>query len=451
MSQSLLEQTIEGAVGVGKESLPESFERVVKTDRSWKGRLERFLIARALDAVGNPPIAVQLGDRLLTADHTKTLSTRVIIRDVRTLIQLALDPLLQFGDAYTDGRIEVKGDLAGVLSIILQAQARCGGRRSFLERSVNSVNYIDRNTLVASRNNIHHHYDLGNDFYRLWLDDQLVYTCAYFPEMTATLEQAQQAKMELICRKLKLQAGETVVEAGCGWGALALYMAKNYGVRVHAFNISREQIEYARQRSNAEGLEDRVCFVEDDWREIRQPCDAFVSVGMLEHVGAVNYAKLGEVICRCVKAKGRGLIHSIGQTHPEPLNPWIERRIFPGAYPPTLGQIVGIFEPNDLAVLDVENLRLHYALTLKHWHNRFEASVDKVAGKFDEAFVRMWRLYLVGSMVAFECGSLHLFQVLFSRDNNNEIPWTRAEIYQTPLEHRSSSSEEEHPCKRTMF
>jgi cyclopropane-fatty-acyl-phospholipid synthase len=128
------------------------------------------------------------------------------------------------------------------------------------------------------------------------------------------------------------------------------------------------------------------------------------------------------------------LIHSIGQTHAKPLNPWIERRIFPGAYPPTLGQIVGILEPNDLAVLDVENLRLHYAMTLKHWHNRFEAAVDKVTDQFDEAFVRMWRLYLVGSMVAFESGSLHLFQVLFSRDCNNEIPWTRSEIYQKHFE-----------------
>ena len=434
MSQSVLDQAMVGEGGQGKEVLSEPLEEFLRTDRSWMRRLERFLIGRALEAVGNPPLAVQLGDRMLTAEHTRTLPARVVIKDSRTLMSLALDPLFQFGEAYTDGRIEVTGDLAEVLSMILQAQTRNGGRRSLLDRSFSNGHYINRNTLVGSRNNIHHHYDLGNDFYRLWLDDELVYTCAYFPTKTDTLDHAQRAKMELICRKLRLKPGETVVEAGCGWGALALYMAKHYGVRVHAFNISREQIEHARWRVREEGLEDRVCFVEEDWREIHQPCDAFVSIGMLEHVGAVNYVKLGEVIGRCMNTNGRGLIHSIGQTHVKPLNPWIERRIFPGAYPPTLGQIVGILEPNDLAVLDVENLRLHYAMTLKHWHNRFEAAVDKVTDQFDEAFVRMWRLYLVGSMVAFESGSLHLFQVLFSRDCNNAISWTRGEIYQKNFE-----------------
>jgi cyclopropane-fatty-acyl-phospholipid synthase len=434
MSQSLLEQTIEAGVGVGNEVVPDALAHTKKSDRSWKRRLERFLIEWALEAVGNPSLAIQLGDRLLTAEDSRNQPTRVMIRDIRTLIKLALDPLFQFGEAYMSGNLQVQGELADVLALIHQAQTRREKRRSVVGRSLGHIPYLDRNTLVGSRNNIRHHYDLGNDFYRLWLDDQLVYTCAYFPQMNASLEQAQNAKMELVCRKLRLRAGDTVVEAGCGWGALALYMAKNYGVHVHAFNISCEQIEHARQRARAEGLEDRVCFVEGDWREIDQPCDALVSVGMLEHVGAVNYKKLGEVIRRCLKAGGRGLIHSIGQTHPEPLNPWIERRIFPGAYPPTLRQMIGILEPNDFAVLDVENLRLHYAMTLRHWLKRFEAAQEKVANMFDEDFVRMWRLYLVGSMMAFECGSLHLFQVLFSQDTNNEIRWTRDEIYQPPLD-----------------
>ncbi len=404
-----------------------------QVEKSWKGHISRSIMRRVLRTIGNPRIAIQLGDHLLTENDVTATPSRVILRDFRTLLKLARDPLFQFGEAYTNGTLEVDGDLSKVLALIYQAQMRGSGRGSIIERLIRYCQSFDRNTLVGSRNNIRHHYDLGNSFYRLWLDEQLVYTCAYFAGMTDTLERAQQAKMELICRKLRLQPGEVVVEAGCGWGALAIYMAMNYGVRVHAFNISREQIQFARQHVHDVGLEDRVLFAEGDWREINLSCDAFVSVGMLEHVGTVNYPQLGEVIRRCLKPNGRGLLHSIGQVHPIPLNPWIERRIFPGAYPPTLTQIVGLLESNDFTILDVENLRLHYAMTLKHWLSRFEAAAITVADQFDDSFVRMWRLYLVGSMTAFESGALQLFQVLFSQGSNNAIRWTRNGIYRGSL------------------
>src|SRR5690606_24874192 len=150
------------------------------------------------------------------------------------------------------------------------------------------------NSLRKSRDNVYHHYDIGNEFYRLWLDEQLAYTCAYFPEPEVSLEAAQVAKFDHVCRKLNLRPGERVVEAGCGWGALALHMAREYGVTVRAYNVSREQIAYARRRAQEEGLADRVEFVEDDWRNVTGRYDAFVSVGMLEHVGKHNYRKLGE-------------------------------------------------------------------------------------------------------------------------------------------------------------
>src|SRR6185503_5957304 len=164
------------------------------------------------------------------------------------------------------------------------------------------------NTLHAARENVHDHYDLGNDFYRLWLDREMVYTCAYFPSPDAALEEAQTSKMDLVCRKLQLRAGERVIEAGCGWGALALHMARNYGVRVRAFNISKEQIAWARERAAREGLADRA------------ECVAFVSVGMLEHVGLPDFPALGEVIDRTLAADGRGLLHFIGRNRPAPLN-----------------------------------------------------------------------------------------------------------------------------------
>ena len=247
------------------------------------------------------------------------------------------------------------------------------------------------------------------------------------------LEQAQIAKMDLVCRKLRLQPGDTVVEAGCGWGALAIHMAQQYGVRVRAFNISREQVIYARARAQVLDLGGRVQFIEDDFRNISGHYDAFVSVGMLEHVGPGNYAALGRLIDRCLSRDGRGLLHSIGQTQPEVFNPWIRKRIFPGAYPPTLREMAEILEPYGFSVIDVENLRLHYALTLQHWLRRFEIARAQVNEMYDASFVRTWRLYLSGSLAAFNTGQLQLFQMLFTRSTSNNVPWTRAHLDRPPV------------------
>jgi cyclopropane-fatty-acyl-phospholipid synthase len=276
---------------------------------------------------------------------------------------------------------------------------------------------------------VHHHYDIGNDFYRLWLDERMQYTCAYYADPAFTLEEAQVCKLDHVCRKLQLRPGEKVLEAGCGWGGLALHLAERYGVSVRAFNLSHEQVAYARDRARAAGLGQRVEFVEDDYRSATGTYDAFVSVGMLEHVGRENYGELGRVIDRCLTPVGRGLIHSIGRNAPRPLDPWITRRIFPGAYAPALSEMMSIFEPFALSVLDVENLRLHYARTLEHWLERFEHHVPRVAAMFDDRFVRMWRMYLAGSVAAFKTGALQLFQIVFARESNNDVPWTRRHMY----------------------
>ena len=237
------------------------------------------------------------------------------------------------------------------------------------------------------------------------------------------------AKLDHVCRKLQLQPGMHVVEAGCGWGALAIHMARHYGVRVTAFNISNEQIDWANQHAQQAGLQKQVQFVKDDWRNINGKYDRFVSVGMLEHVGVKNYPLLGKTIRQGLHSDGIGLIHSIGQNCPQPFNSWIERRIFPGAYAPTLKQMMDIFETDDFSVLDIENLRLHYAETLRHWLNRFEESADLVADQFDDRFVRMWRLYLAGSVAAFESGYLQLFQIVFANRSSNNVPRTREHLY----------------------
>jgi cyclopropane-fatty-acyl-phospholipid synthase len=382
-------------------------------------------VRRALQQLGNPPIGVVLwnGEEITNAAEAPTARAR--IRDRRTLVKLLLDTDLEFGDAYTDGRVEVLCDLTAFVEAAYRAEPPPASS-GFLKRLLTGrFTRPRRNSLSGSRRNVHHHYDLSNDFYRLWLDEQMVYTCAYFPTPLATLEQAQIAKMDHVCRKVRLRPGQTVVEAGCGWGALARHMARHYGVTVRAFNISHEQIIYARERARAEGLDRLVEYVEDDYRAISGTCDAFVSVGMLEHVGRDHYADLGRVIRRCLKPAGLGLIHSIGRNRRSATNSWLEQRIFPGAYMPSLSEIMSIFEPSGFSVLDVENLRLHYAETLRHWLRRFEHVADRVAALFDPNFMRAWRLYLASSAAAFTTGHMQLFQIVFTSSRNNNVPCTR--------------------------
>ena len=208
-------------------------------------------------------------------------------------------------------------------------------------------------------------------------------------------------------------------------------MAEHYGVSVRAFNLSHEQVAYARELAAARGLSHRIEFVEDDYRNASGKFDAFASVGMLEHVGLENYGELGRVIDRCLTPGGRGLIHSIGRNYSQPFDTWTSARIFPGAYAPSLREMLGVLEPCRFSVLDVENLRLHYARTLEHWLERFEFSAGRVADMFDNSFVRMWRLYLATSVATFRVGGLQLFQVVFARESNNLVPLTREHLYRT--------------------
>ena len=413
-----------GLEGAGIVSAPGAV-RALSERRSLEGRLLRGL----LDSLGNPPVDFTLwnGETIAAAAGSAVASMR--IADRSTLFKLLVNPELHFGDAYSDGSIEIDGDLVRFLETVYRGLQSPSFFRG-LRRLSRWVNRSRPNTLAASRENIHHHYDIGNDFYRLWLDREMVYTCAYFPAADVTLEEAQVAKMDHVCRKLRLRPEETVFEASCGWGALALHMATRCGARVRAFNISREQIAYARDRARALGVEGRVEFIEDDYRNASGQYDAFVSVGMLEHVGRENYGELGRVIDRSLKPEGRGFLHSIGRIRPVEMNSWIEKRIFPGARPPTLGELLTILEPMEFSVLDVENIRLHYSLTLQHWLRRFEQARDRVRDMFDERFVRTWRLYLAGSIAAFNTGDLQLFQVLFARRTSNNLPWTRSYLYE---------------------
>ncbi len=384
--------------------------------------LDDWSLSRISKFLHGAPVRLQLWNGRRTFSETPPVAT-VLIKDRETLIRLLLRPSMAFGEAYASGRILVTGDLVQALEAVNRAlagqPAEAGPRRAVAG-------------LVSARENVHAHYDLGNDFYRLWLDEAMFYTCAYFEGTAATLEEAQRAKADYVCRKLRLQPGERVIDAGCGWGGLALHMARHYGVTVRAYNISDAQLAYAREQAAREGLADRVTFVDGDYRSIDGHCDAFASIGMLEHVGPSHYAELGRVMDRTLDpARGRALLHFVGRNSPKALDPWIVRHIFPGAYPPALSEVLpGVSEAANLSVLDIENLRLHYALTLRHWLDRFEAQVEPIRAMFDDEFVRTWRLYLASSEASFTTGDMQLFQITCGRVADNRQPWTRHALYE---------------------
>jgi len=415
-------------------------EVAVSASRSAVTMLDRWMARKMLEVVHNPPIVLKLWDgKPVTPPIENPLAT-LQYHNRAAMLKTIVNPELYFGDLYSTGQVSFSGNLVH-FSEIIYTSLQDHGRGGWLRHLILWLGHRRiSNSHDKARDNIYHHYDIGNDFYRLWLDtEEMQYTCAYFPDPAMTLEQAQVAKLHHVCRKLQLKPGDNVVEAGCGWGGLALFMARHYGVNVKAYNISREQVAYAHQRAENEGLAGQVQYVLDDYRNISGEYDAFVSVGMLEHVGKNDFETLGGVIDRCLKPEGRGLIHSIGRNRPAPMNAWIERRIFPGAYPPSLMEMMEIFEPAGLSVLDVENLRLHYARTLEHWLERYEAHSDEVREMMDKEFVRAWRLYLAGSVAAFKVGELQLFQVVFARGRNNALPWSRARLYEQRVSSESSA------------
>lgn len=392
---------------------------------------ERWLIAKLLKMAGSPPVRFQLWNGELVEPEDADAEFTIRLSDHKALLTLVANPNLAFGDLYSAGRLEVDGNLTDLLEALYRKVNKARQQwPNWLEALWR--NHNPRSTgLSEARENINHHYDLGNDFYRLWLDSaEMQYTCAYFESPDITLEQAQLAKLEHVCRKLRLKPGMSVAEAGCGWGGLSRYMAREYGVKVHAYNISREQLAYAREEARRQNLDHLIEYIEDDYRNIDGQYDAFVSIGMLEHVGKENFPAMSELIQRVLKPTGIAMLHSIGRNRPMLMNAWIEKRIFPGAYPPSISEFMSICEAGDFSVLDVENLRLHYAQTLSHWMERFQNHREQVTEMYDEHFARAWEMYLAGSIAAFRAGNLQLFQVVFSHESNNELPQNRRDLYE---------------------
>ena len=391
--------------------------------------MDRRLALRVMGLVGNPRISIALWNGEAFPVTNEDPVACMEIRDRGVVLQLMRSPSIGFGECYSSGRIEIHGDFLAFVNEITRAITRRRDR-GYYGPKIRSLLYgLRRNTPNRSQHNVHHHYDLGNDFYRLWLDEGMVYTCAYFNTPQASLAEAQTAKLDHVCRKLRLLPGMQVIDAGCGWGALAMHMAERYGVNVIAYNNSKEQVAFAREKAAHRNLENRITFVEDDYRAINQRCDAFVSIGMLEHVGLANYKALGDLISRCLKPDGLGLLHSIGRSFPNRTDPWIVKHIFPGGHVPAISEIMSVFEPHRFSIIDVENLRPHYARTCAAWLENFEAAADEIQEVYGKEFVRTWRLYLAGSSAGFQSGTLQLYQFLFTPNGSQNLPWTREYQY----------------------
>lgn len=355
---------------------------------------------------------------------------RLQIRDTASLWRLLRNPRLSFGETYMDGGWEpAGGDLLAVLEVCLRNLEATQSRSPWRPLRKAAAWISEINTPWRARRNVAHHYDLDETLYRQFLDADLHYSCAYFAQPQLSLEQAQQAKCALIARKLNLSPGASVLDIGSGWGSLALFLAREHGVRVTGITLSQEQLRVARQRAESAGLADRVRFELNDYRSVQGRFDAVVSVGMFEHVGRPQYRRYFSRVQELLAPEGVALIHSIGRsTPPDGCNPWIRRYIFPGGYIPAASEVLPAVEHSGLILCDLEVWRLHYAQTLAAWNARFQAARPAIAARLGERFCRMWTFYLQGSEAAFRWGGLAVFQLQLSR-SLTRLPLTRQYLY----------------------
>lgn len=334
------------------------------------------------------------------------------------------DIVLTLGEAYMDGIIDLEGSMDEVLRVITE----------------NSLPEMKNEHTIANKifepkiqkQNIHRHYDLGNDFFSLWLDKTMSYSCAYFETQKDTLEQAQLQKIDHTLKKLNLKPNEKLLDIGSGWGWLIIRAAQQYHVKATGITLSTEQYDRTKEQIQALGLENQVKVYLTNYQELdsnKFQFNKIVSVGMFEHVGKGNHNQYMKKIHELLVPGGISLLHTITGMFEEPGNSWMEKYIFPGGYVPSLRETIWTLPEYDFHLLHLESLRLHYALTLDYWYNNFLEHIDEIRQKYGERFVRMWSLYLQGCAAAFRVSGLDVHQLLFTKGLNNELPLTYNFIY----------------------
>jgi cyclopropane-fatty-acyl-phospholipid synthase len=394
-------------------------------------------LAETIRANGGQPLDLVLpdGSRLNFGQQPRVV---MAIRDPDVLPALANPTLGSLGEAFVDGRIDIDGDIMTIVASV-ERLAAAGGSPAMAR----IVAATALHTPKQDFDDIKHHYDVGNDFYRLWLDERMVYSCAYFQTGEETIDAAQLAKLDHICRKLRLQSGERLLDIGCGWGGLIIHAARNYGAHAVGITLSDNQCALAKERVKAAGLEERVEVLLLDYRDAparfgEASFDKVSSIGMFEHVGQKNLSVYLGVARRLLR--DRGLFMNHGITSPDPdgrtvgsgVSEFMDKYVFPHTELPPLHVIVREMAAQNFEVYDVESLRPHYARTLAHWSRRLEGELDAAGKVVGERTLRVWRAYLAGSSLAFAKGWLNVYQVLASRqeaEGLTELPLTRAWMY----------------------
>lgn len=363
---------------------------------------------------------------------------KLVLKNKGAINKILRGDSLGFGEEFMRGNVLIDGNLQDFLKMEY-GQNYISFKLSLKDKLKIFYNYIiSLGTILNSKRNVSYHYDVGNDFYSLWLDRTLTYSCAYFKKEDDTLERAQLNKYEHISKKLQLKKGETLVDIGCGWGGMMFYAAENYGVKCEGYTLSKEQYNYLVNEIRKRNLADSLKVYLKDYQEARGKFDKFVSIGMFEHVGKKFYPVFFKVVKKLLKPEGTGLLQTIGSSKDKPSDPWITKYIFPGGFIPALQVIVSTMNQKDLVFFDIEDLRRHYAKTLDKWIEGFEENIDKIrqvlakslaSSEKAEQFIRMWRLYLNGSSVSFKMGNNRLYQITFSNGLNAHFPLTRNYIY----------------------
>ncbi|NRT34989.1 cyclopropane-fatty-acyl-phospholipid synthase family protein [Clostridium beijerinckii] len=351
---------------------------------------------------------------------------KIIFNEPISKADIIKNPSLAFGEGYMTKKVDIEGSVKKAIESIYN------NKDSFLNNS-NMYSKLLRkasNNIKHSKENIEFHYDIGNDFYKLWLDDTMTYSCAYFKTPSDSLTQAQKNKVLHILNKLDLKEGETLLDIGCGWGELIISAAKEYNVKATGITLSSEQFAKVKEKIDNENLNNLVDVQLVDYREFKdRQFDKIVSVGMLEHVGKDHITEYFNTIDRLLNDKGLSLLHCITSVTEGGNNTWIDKYIFPGGYVPSVSELIFSMSDKNFNVIDVENLRLHYEKTLEHWASNFENALPEIRKTKDETFIRMWRLYLNACAASFNSGNVHIHQFLFGKGVNNNLHWTREYMY----------------------
>jgi len=353
--------------------------------------------------------------------------------DKKLHYKLLFYPDLYFGEAYSDGLLRIEnGTLSDFLDIFLKSVGR--SQINIFSKLLNSLRgsyrfFTNYNFVKKSKKNIAHHYDISESLYEFFLDPKRQYSCAYFKDENDSLEEAQNNKIDHIIKKLNLKPNQRVLDIGSGWGSLAIEIAKKTQCKVVGITLSENQFEYSKKKAKDMNLENQVEFRLIDYRQMDEKFDRIVSVGMFEHVGRKFYKKYFKQLSNLLNDDGVALIHTIGSVNPprDP-QPWITKYIFPGGYTPSLSELVNPIEKSGLIISDLEVLRLHYSLTLRHWKERFLSKKDKILEMFDEKFFRIWEFYLTGCEMEFKWGQQVVFQFQLSKELKS-TPITRNYIY----------------------